>query len=64
MYKAKLFQQINGVAMGSPLGSTLANFFLAKMEKEIMSNASANHPLLYLHYVDDIFTVSESNESC
>ena len=30
MYKDKLFQQIDGVAMGSPLGPTLANFFLGK----------------------------------
>ena len=63
MYKDKLFQQIDGVAMGSPLGPTLANFFLAKMEKRIMSIASANHPLLYLRYVDDIFAVFETNES-
>ena len=54
MYKDKLFQQFDGVAMGSPLGPTLANFFLAKMEKKIMSIASANHPLLYLRHVDDI----------
>ena len=30
MYKDKLFQQIDGVAVGSPLGPTLANFSLAK----------------------------------
>ena len=29
-----------------------------------MSIASANHPLLYLRYVDDIFAVFEPNESC
>ena len=64
MYKDKLFQQFDGVAMESPLGPTLANFFLAKMEKKIMSIASANHPLLYLRYVDDIFAVFKTNESC
>ena len=34
------------------------------MEKKIMSIAFANHPLLYLRYVDDIFAVFETNESC
>ena len=29
-----------------------------------MSIASANHPLLYLRYADDIFAVFETNESC
>ena len=27
-----LYEQIDGVAMGSPLGPTLANFFLAHIE--------------------------------
>ena len=29
-----------------------------------MSIASASHPLLYLRYVDDIFAVFKTNESC
>ena len=33
LYKAKLFQQIDGVAMGLPLGPTLANFFRQKWSK-------------------------------
>ena len=64
MCKDKLFQQIDSVAMESPLGPTLAKFFWAKMEKKIMNIASANHPLLYLRYVDDIFAVFKINESC
>ena len=61
--KNKLFQQIDGVAMGSLMGPTLGNFFLAKMEENIMSIASTNHSLLYLHYVKDIFAVFETNKS-
>ena len=64
MNKDKLFQQIDGVAVISPLGPTLPNFFSAKMDKKIMSIASAIHPLLYLRYVDDIFAVFEINKSC
>ena len=49
--------------MGSSLGPTLANFFLAKMEKKIVSIASANYPLFYLRDVDDIFAAFKANES-
>ena len=38
--------------MGSPLGPTIANFFLANME-----NNADFHPKLYSRYVDDIFCV-------
>ena len=41
-------QQIDNVAKGSPCSPTLANSFLAKMEKKILSIAFSNHPLLYL----------------
>ena len=32
LYKDKLYQQHDGVSMGSPLAPTLANFFLAHIE--------------------------------
>ena len=35
-----LYQQIDGVIMGSPLGPTMANFFLADMEKKWMSDVN------------------------
>ena len=46
--KNKLYQQYDKVSMGSPLESTIANFFLENVE---------NHPKLYLKYADDIFCV-------
>ena len=33
LYNDKLFRQTDGVAMGSPLGPSLANFFLGHLEK-------------------------------
>ena len=36
MYKDKLYKQIDGVAMGSPLGPSLANSFLGFLEKTII----------------------------
>ena len=48
IYRDKLYQQIDGVAMGSPLGPTIANFFLAHMEKTIFQQQMSNHPKLHL----------------
>jgi len=44
------------VTMGSSLGPTLANFFLANLESEIFKKLHDFYPKLYLHYVDDLFT--------
>ena len=61
MYKDKLYRQVDGVAMGSPLGPSLANFFLGHLERyKFFSNASLN-PKLYIRYVDDIFAVFDKN---
>ena len=44
--------------MGSPLGPTLANFFLADMEvKEWLNDNCDHNPALYLRYVDDVFAI-------
>jgi len=48
--------------MGSPLGPTLANFFLAHFENKFMSSALDCIPELYLRYVDDVFAVFSSIE--
>ena len=55
LYKDRLFRQVDGVAMGSPLGPTLAKLFLAHYENQWMSSPSA--PLHYFRYVDDIFCI-------
>ena len=34
----KLMEQVDGVAMGSPLGLTLANTFLVHLEKNWLQN--------------------------
>jgi hypothetical protein len=57
MYNGKMYQQVDGVTMGSPLGPTLANFFLAHYESKLLPDHKDFHPKLYLRYVDDIFAV-------
>ena len=48
--------------MGSPLGPTLANFFLAHLENQFMGQQDVFMPVHYSRYVDDIFCVFNSLE--
>ena len=57
LYRNKLYCQIDGVTMGSPLGPTLANFFLAHFENIFMSENLEFLPEKYVRYVDDVFCV-------
>jgi len=41
LYKEKLYCQIDGVTMGSPLGPTLANFFLAHLEETFLAQKAS-----------------------
>ena len=34
----EIYQQIEGVAMGSPLGPTFANFYMGDLENKILPN--------------------------
>ena len=51
--RGKKYRQIDGVAMGSPLGVLLANFFMGCVEEEVFANISK--PEIYCRYIDDIF---------
>ena len=60
-FDGKLYKQIDGVAMGSPLGPTLANIFLCFHEKQWLSRTPSHFaPMTYKRYVDDIFTVFDN----
>ena len=51
-----VYQQIDGVAMGSPLGPTLANIFLSYHEQRWMHECPSEFkPTYYRRYVDDTF---------
>ena len=50
--------------MGSPLGPTLANFFLTAVEtKPLAQNLDCSRKLC-VRYVDDIFAIFEEEKSC
>ena len=56
IFDGEYYTQIDGVAMGSPLGPTLANAFLCHFEKKLLSECPVEFlPSVYKRYVDDIF---------
>ena len=51
-FNKTLYKQVDGCTMGGPLSVVLANVFLSKMEKEIITPMA---PIFYKRYVDDIY---------
>ena len=62
-YNGKYYRQIDGVAMGSPLGPDMANSFLSHHEIDWLDECPLSFaPLFFARYVDDIFILIRSNE--
>ena len=63
LFNGKLYKQIDGVAMGSPLGPTLANIFMSHYERLWLRDCPAEFkPLHYFRYVDDTFVLFRSRD--
>ncbi|CAF3715913.1 unnamed protein product [Rotaria sp. Silwood1] len=57
IFNSKIYSQINGVAMGSPLGPVFADIYVNYLENKLMSRL-INNGLLYLRrFVDDTFAI-------
>ncbi|XP_076059477.1 uncharacterized protein LOC143036107 [Oratosquilla oratoria] len=57
--RGNLYQQEDGVSMGSPLGVLFANFFMGSVEKEVLNRI--RQPIAYGRYVDDIFVRTQKS---
>ena len=56
IFDNSLYRQIDGVSIGSSLGSTLTNAFLCQYEKKWVDNCPVKfEPKLCKRYVDGIF---------
>ena len=54
MFNGKIYRQVDGVAMGSPLGPVLANIFMSELESLLIPRLR-NDVNLWFRYVDDTF---------
>ena len=60
-FNGRIYQQTDGVAMGSRFGPLFANIFMSFHGKSWLHNSpSAFKPLLYRRYVDDCFVLFKS----
>ena len=59
--QGRLFRQIQGVAMGSPLGPTFANFYMGYLEDNIFSDPT-KRPNIYARFIDDVFVQIKDNQ--
>ena len=62
LFEGKIYDQTDGVAMGSPLAPVLANLFMGHHEKIWLDNYGNSKPLEYKRYVDDIFCLFNNEE--
>ena len=55
LFNNEVYDQTDGVAMGSPLGPALANLFMGYHENKWLNSEESSTVLFYKRYVDDIF---------
>ena len=60
LFKGSFYDQIDGVAMSSPLAPVLSNLFMGHHEKLWLENFQDSEILFYRRYVDDTFCLFHS----
>ena len=63
IFNEQYYEQVDGLAMGSPLSATLANVFLSHHEQQWINNCPPSFkPKYYKRYVDDTFLLFDNEE--
>ena len=62
LFQGVIYDQIDGISMGSPLAPTLANLFMGYNEKIWIDEYTGSKPYVYKRFVDDIFAVFENEK--
>ena len=62
IFNSKFYNQIDGVAMGSPLAPVLANIFMGFYESKWPNEYNLNKPKFYYRYVDDILAAFDNKQ--
>ena len=62
IFNSKFYNQIDGVAMDSPLTPVLANIFMGFHESNWFNEYDLNKPKFYLTYVDDNLAVFDNEQ--
>lgn len=63
-YNGEVYRFMDGLSMGSPLSSLVADIFMSQLEKDIMDNShsSSFSVKFWRRYVDDIICVWDGTE--
>ena len=57
LFQGVIYDQVDGISMGSPLAPILANLFMGFNEKIWLEEYQGTKPQFYKRYVDDIFAI-------
>ena len=60
LFEGIMYDQVDGVAMGSPLAPILANLFMGHHERRWIETFVGDKPRVYKRYVDDIFCLFDN----
>ena len=60
---SSIFDQIDGVAMGSPLASDVADIFMIWLENLYMDIIKTHGVVLWLRFVDDVFILADDGQT-
>ena len=62
IFISKFYNQIDGVATGSPLAPVLANIFMGFYKSKWLNEYNLNKPKFCLRYVDDILAAFDNEQ--